>query len=65
MVRKILVQNILTRDSNVGDISITSFFPSKPLGCYGIIGAIFTNNDEYAAKIKNVALTWSKQKIST
>ena len=39
-------------DSNLGDISITSFFPSKPLGCYGDGGAIFTNNENYAKKIK-------------
>ncbi len=39
-------------DSNLGDISITSFFPSKPLGCYGDGGAVFTNNDVYAEKIK-------------
>ena len=39
-------------DSNLGDISITSFFPSKPLGCYGDGGAVFTNNEEYANKIK-------------
>ena len=34
------------------DIYTTSFFPSKPLGCYGDGGAVFTNNDEYAEKIK-------------
>jgi UDP-2-acetamido-2-deoxy-ribo-hexuluronate aminotransferase len=39
-------------DSNLGDISTTSFFPAKPLGCYGDGGAIFTNNDEYAKIIK-------------
>lgn len=39
-------------DSNLGDISITSFYPSKPLGCYGDGGAAFTNNEEYANKIK-------------
>jgi UDP-2-acetamido-2-deoxy-ribo-hexuluronate aminotransferase len=39
-------------DSNLGNISTTSFFPSKPLGCYGDGGAVFTNNDEYAKKIK-------------
>ena len=39
-------------DSNLGDISITSFFPSKPFGCYGDGGAVFTNNQEYAEKIK-------------
>lgn len=31
-----------------GDISTTSFFPAKPLGCYGDGGAIFTDNDEWA-----------------
>jgi len=39
-------------DSNLGDISTTSFFPAKPLGCYGDGGAVFTNDDEYAEKIK-------------
>ncbi len=39
-------------DSNLGDISTTSFFPAKPLGCYGDGGAVFTNNDEYADKIR-------------
>ena len=39
-------------ESNFADISITSFFPSKPLGCYGDGGAIFTNNNKYAEKIK-------------
>jgi len=39
-------------DSNLGNISTTSFFPSKPLGCYGDGGAVFTNNKEYADKIK-------------
>ena len=32
-----------------GDISTTSFFPAKPLGCYGDGGAIFTDNDEWAS----------------
>jgi UDP-2-acetamido-2-deoxy-ribo-hexuluronate aminotransferase len=39
-------------DSNLGDISTTSFFPSKPLGCYGDGGAVFTNNEEFANKIR-------------
>jgi UDP-2-acetamido-2-deoxy-ribo-hexuluronate aminotransferase len=39
-------------DSNLGDISTTSFFPAKPLGCYGDGGVVFTNNNEYAEKIK-------------
>ncbi len=41
-------------DSNLGDISCTSFFPAKPLGCYGDGGAVFTNNDELAGKIKSL-----------
>ncbi len=32
-----------------GDMSTTSFFPAKPLGCYGDGGALFTDNDEWAA----------------
>ena len=39
-------------DSNLGDISTTSFFPAKPLGCYGDGGAVFTNSDELAQKVK-------------
>lgn len=37
-----------------GDIATTSFFPAKPLGCYGDGGAIFTDNDEYAELIKSL-----------
>lgn len=36
------------RACSFGDISTTSFFPAKPLGCYGDGGAIFTDNDEWA-----------------
>lgn len=36
-----------------GDIATTSFFPAKPLGCYGDGGAVLTNNDEYASLIKS------------
>lgn len=39
---------------SLGDISITSFFPAKPLGCYGDGGAVFTNNDEWAAIINSL-----------
>lgn len=37
-----------------GDVSATSFFPAKPLGCYGDGGAIFTDDDELASKIKSI-----------
>ena len=37
-----------------GDAAITSFFPAKPLGCYGDGGAIFTNDDDLAALIKSL-----------
>lgn len=39
----------------MGDIGTTSFFPSKNLGCFGDGGAIFTNNDEYAEKLRVIA----------
>ncbi len=37
-----------------GDISTTSFFPAKPLGCYGDGGAIFTDNDEWNEVIRSI-----------
>jgi dTDP-4-amino-4,6-dideoxygalactose transaminase len=37
-----------------GDIAGTSFFPAKPLGCYGDGGAIFTNDDDMAALLKSI-----------
>lgn len=39
------------RACSFGDISTTSFFPAKPLGCYGDGGAVFTDNDEWAALV--------------
>lgn len=39
----------------MGEIGCTSFFPSKNLGCYGDGGAIFTNNDDLAAKMRAIA----------
>lgn len=42
------------RVGNIGHIATTSFFPAKPLGCYGDGGAIFTNDDEVATKIKSL-----------
>ncbi|MEK2687641.1 DegT/DnrJ/EryC1/StrS family aminotransferase [Bdellovibrio sp. GT3] len=40
------------KSCNLTKISCTSFFPSKPLGCYGDGGACFTNDDKIAEKIK-------------
>lgn len=39
----------------IGDIGCTSFFPTKNLGCFGDGGAIFTNNDKLANKIRAIA----------
>lgn len=39
------------RACSFGDISTTSFFPAKPLGCYGDGGAVFTDNDDWAALV--------------
>ena len=39
-----------------GDIATTSFFPAKPLGCYGDGGAIFTENDEWAELIRSYCI---------
>ena len=39
-----------------GDVSTTSFFPAKPLGCYGDGGAVFTDSDEWAELIRSYAV---------
>ncbi len=39
---------------SLGDISATSFFPAKPLGCYGDGGAVFTSDDDLAEKIRSI-----------
>ncbi len=39
-----------------GDISTTSFFPAKPLGCYGDGGAVFTDNDSWAEIIRSLCV---------
>ena len=43
------------RSGNLTHIACTSFFPSKPLGCYGDGGAIFTNDDELAKVMRQIA----------
>ncbi len=42
------------QSGNLGNIGCTSFFPSKPLGCYGEGGACFTDSDELATSIKQI-----------
>lgn len=47
------------RDKRVcsfGDISTTSFFPAKPLGCYGDGGAIFTDREDWATLIRSICV---------
>jgi dTDP-4-amino-4,6-dideoxygalactose transaminase len=43
------------KTGTLGDIGSTSFFPSKNLGCFGDGGALFTNNDDLAKKMRMVA----------
>ena len=42
------------KTGTIGDIGTTSFFPSKNLGCFGDGGALFTNNDRLAKKIRGI-----------
>ena len=41
------------RACSFGDIATTSFFPAKPVGCYGDGGAVFTDNDDWAALVES------------
>jgi len=43
------------RSCNLSTVATASFFPSKPLGCYGDGGAIFTNDDELAVVLRQIA----------
>jgi UDP-2-acetamido-2-deoxy-ribo-hexuluronate aminotransferase len=42
--------------AGMADVTTTSFFPAKPLGCYGDGGAVFTDNDEVADTIRSICL---------
>lgn len=42
------------RTGSFGDISTTSFFPAKPLGCYGDGGAVFTDNEDYFKLLQSI-----------
>lgn len=44
------------RACSLGHVATTSFFPAKPLGCYGDGGAIFTNDDELAALLHSLCV---------
>ncbi len=48
------------KSCNLSDFGCTSFFPSKPLGCYGDGGALFTNNDALAEKSRVILAHGSK-----
>lgn len=43
------------KSCNLSTIGCTSFFPSKPLGCYGDGGAIFTNDDDLSVVLRQIA----------
>lgn len=51
-----------SRACTFGDIAITSFYPSKPLGCYGDGGAIFTSDVELAEKVRMLANHGSRER---
>ncbi len=46
---------------NFGDVAATSFYPAKPLGCYGDGGAIFTNDDNFAEECKAIRIHGTKK----
>ncbi len=50
------------KSCNISSIGCTSFFPSKPLGCYGDGGAIFTNNDEIAQACREIRVHGQSQR---
>ena len=44
------------RTGSFGDVASTSFFPAKPLGCYGDGGAIFTDDESLASSMKSIRI---------
>jgi UDP-2-acetamido-2-deoxy-ribo-hexuluronate aminotransferase len=44
------------RAGALADVAATSFFPAKPLGCYGDGGAVFTDDDELAATLRSIRI---------
>ena len=53
------------KSCNLSTIGSTSFFPSKPLGCYGDGGALFTNDDELAEKFRWIRVHGQPKKASS
>ncbi len=56
---------VMKRAGTMGVMGCTSFFPSKNLGCYGDGGAIFTNDQALAEKMKMISQPRTKSEIST
>ncbi len=50
------------RSCNLSTIGVTSFFPAKPLGCYGDGGAIFTNDDKLAEAMREIRVHGQKSR---
>ncbi len=50
------------RSCNVSSVACTSFFPSKPLGCYGDGGAIFTGDDAFATACREIRVHGQSQR---
>ena len=62
----LLALNIKEQKScTITDIAATSFFPAKPLGCYGDGGAVFTKNTDIAKKIRMILESRSERKIQS
>lgn len=53
------------KSCNISEMSCTSFFPSKPLGCYGDGGAIFTSSDELADKLRALRVHGQTKRYSS
>lgn len=50
------------KSCNLSSMGSTSFFPSKPLGCYGDAGALFTDNDEWAERFRWIRVHGQERK---
>lgn len=48
-------ENVWRKSGTIGHVGCTSFFPSKNLGCYGDGGAMFTDDDDLAVKLRSIA----------